>query len=95
MKKRILAMVMSVAMLMSVVAMLSGCNKDQGGKKPDAFVIMTDSLDGLFNPFYSTSAADGTVVSTGDNSFGQCDVSGWSYRDAVYTARSLRNARST
>ena len=62
MKKRILAMVMSVAMLMSVVAMLSGCNKDQGGKKPDAFVIMTDSLDGLFNPFYSTSANDGGIV---------------------------------
>ena len=62
MKKRILAMVMSVAMLMSVVAMLSGCNKDNGSKKPDAFVIMTDSLDGLFNPFYSTSANDGGIV---------------------------------
>ena len=62
MKKRILAMVMSVVMLMSVVAMLSGCNNDKGGQKADAFVLMTDSLDGLFNPFYSTSANDGSIV---------------------------------
>ncbi|MBE5939021.1 MAG: hypothetical protein E7266_01365 [Lachnospiraceae bacterium] len=33
-----------------------------GGEK-DALVIMTEQLDGLFNPFFSTSATDGTIVS--------------------------------
>ncbi|MBQ9762448.1 MAG: hypothetical protein IJV82_05150 [Oscillospiraceae bacterium] len=32
------------------------------GDRPDAFVIMTEALDGLFNPFFSTSAPDGTIV---------------------------------
>ena len=62
MKKRILSMVLCIAMLMSMVAMLSGCGNDEGGQKADAFVIMTENLDGLFNPFYSTSANDGSVV---------------------------------
>ena len=77
MNKRILSMIMCIAMLMSVVAMLSGCGDNgtnidaTGGSNPagnvnpqkaDAFVIMTDSLDGLFNPFYSTSANDGGIV---------------------------------
>lgn len=34
-----------------------------GDSSPAAFVIMTEELDGLFNPFYSTTAADGTIVS--------------------------------
>ena len=62
MKKRVLSMLLCIAMLMSTVAMLSGCKKDNAGKV-DAFVIMTENLDGLFNPFYSTSANDGTIVS--------------------------------
>ena len=61
MKKRVLSMLLCIAMLMSTVAMLSGCKKDNAGKV-DAFVIMTENLDGLFNPFYSTSANDGTIV---------------------------------
>ena len=62
MKKRILSMVLCIAMLMSMVAMLSGC-KNEGGNQVDAFVIMTENLDGLFNPFYYTAANDGTIVS--------------------------------
>ena len=30
---------------------------------PDAFVIMTEQLDGLFNPFFATSGNDSTIVS--------------------------------
>ena len=48
-----------IVMLFSVTSVLSGC----GGSGNQAFVIMTDNLDGLFNPFYSTSASDGTIVS--------------------------------
>ena len=64
MKKRIISLCLCLAMLLSCVA-LFGCKKDpQGGNTtPDAFVIMTEALDGLFNPFFSTSAADGTIVS--------------------------------
>ena len=58
MKRRILALVLSIAMC---VGMLAGCG-GAGGKK-DAFVIMTEQLDGLFNPFFYTAAADGTIVS--------------------------------
>ncbi len=57
MTKRILSFVLCIAMCIGMVSMLSGC-----GAKSDAFVVMTDQLDGLFNPFYYTAAADGTIV---------------------------------
>ena len=59
MKKRIIAFVLAIVMCFGVAGMLTGCG---GAKKVDAFVIMTDQLDGLFNPFFSTSAPDGTIV---------------------------------
>ncbi len=58
MKKRILCMILAAAMVLSMGTMLSGC----GGAGTDAFVVMTEQLDGLFNPFFSTAAADGTIV---------------------------------
>ena len=58
MKKRILCMVLCIALCLSMSTMLAGC----GGAGTDAFVVMTEQLDGLFNPFFSTSAADGTIV---------------------------------
>ena len=62
MKKRILSMLLCVAMLVSTMVVLSGCPEEGGSKSIDAFVIMTDQLDGLFNPFYSTSANDGSIA---------------------------------
>ena len=61
MKRRILALVLSIAMC---VGLMTGCggNGGAGGKK-DAFVVMTEQLDGLFNPFFYTAAPDGTIVS--------------------------------
>ena len=56
--KRIISLILCVVMLISITSVLSGCG---GGNR--AFVIMTDNLDGLFNPFFSTSASDGTIVS--------------------------------
>ena len=58
MNKKILSVVLCLALCISMMSMLAGC----GGGKADAFVIMTDQLDGLFNPFYSTSANDGSIV---------------------------------
>ncbi|MBO5322692.1 MAG: hypothetical protein J6A88_01135 [Oscillospiraceae bacterium] len=57
MKKRILALLLCVLMVMS---MFAGCSSET--TSVDAFVIMTEQLDGLFNPFFSTSANDGTIV---------------------------------
>jgi len=58
MKKRLMALFLCLILCMGMGSTLSGC----GGKK-DAFVIMTEQLDGLFNPFFYTAAADGTIVS--------------------------------
>ena len=64
MKKRILAFVLCISMCLGMASMFTGCSGDSaGGAAPDAFVIMTEALDGLFNPFFSTSAPDGTIVS--------------------------------
>lgn len=61
MSKRILSLMLAAVMLIGVLASATAC----GGNKtaPDALVIMTEDLDGLFNPFFSTTAADATIVS--------------------------------
>lgn len=71
MKKKILSLLLLVSMLLSSMAILSSCGDDEGEgegtgggtNRPDALVIMTENLDGLFNPFFSTSATDSTIVS--------------------------------
>ena len=66
MKKRIISLILILSLCLSLALSLTGCGKDgnddQNKAKPDALVLMTETLDGLFNPFYSTTAADGTVV---------------------------------
>ena len=59
MTKKILSLILCIVMCVSMLSVLGSCKKN----KADAFVIMTEELDGLFNPFYSTTAADGTIVS--------------------------------
>ena len=61
MKKKIISLILCAAMCLGLLA---GCG-DNGGSsaKKDAFVVMTEQLDGLFNPFFYTSAPDGTIVS--------------------------------
>ena len=51
MKKRILSLFLCALMLLSTLGCFAGCKKEQAGKKPDALVIMSEELDGLFNPF--------------------------------------------
>ncbi len=60
MKKRILSLFLCLVLCMGMASAFTGCG---GGSKKDAFVIMTEQLDGLFNPFFYTSAPDGTIVS--------------------------------
>ena len=61
MSKRILAVALALVMCLGTVSLFSSCT-DKGGGKPDALVIMSEELDGLFNPFFSTTGADGTIV---------------------------------
>ncbi|MBR5264096.1 MAG: hypothetical protein IKV50_05305 [Clostridia bacterium] len=61
MKKKLLSLVLCIVLCMGVLTAFTGCS-DNGGSNVDAFVIMTEQLDGLFNPFFSTSANDGTIV---------------------------------
>ncbi len=64
MKKRILCIALSIATLFGVFAFVSCDTKpDEKTETPDAFVIMTEQLDGLFNPFFATSGNDSTIVS--------------------------------
>ena len=58
MKKRILSIILCLVLCAGMVSVMTGC----GSAGADAFVIMTEQLDGLFNPFFSTSASDGTIV---------------------------------
>ena len=60
MKKRIIALMLCIIMCFSILTALSSCKKT---KKADAFVIMSEDLDGLFNPFFATTGADSTIVS--------------------------------
>ena len=64
MKKRILCIVLCAAMLAGALSIV-GCSKPSNTvvNTPDAFVIMTEQLDGLFNPFFATSGNDSTIVS--------------------------------
>ena len=57
MVKRILSLLLCICMCVCLVSTMAGC-----GSKTDAFVIMTEQLDGLFNPFFYTSAYDGNIV---------------------------------
>ena len=57
----IIAAVLVVAILVPVIILLPKNNAST--QAPDAFVIMTEQLDGLFNPFCATSGNDSTIVS--------------------------------
>ncbi len=60
MSKRIVSLMLAAVMLLGVLAMTACGDKTTA---PDALVIMTEDLDGLFNPFYSTTGADANIVS--------------------------------
>ncbi len=60
MKKKLLSLLLCVSMAVGAMTTFTGCSC--GSSSADAFVIQTEQLDGLFNPFFYTAAADGTIV---------------------------------
>lgn len=59
MKKRILCIVLCLVMLAGMMTAFSGCG---GSTENDVFVIQSEELDGVFNPFYATTGPDNTIV---------------------------------
>lgn len=59
MKKKLISLFLCLILCMGILTSFTSCS----GSNADAFVIMTEQLDGLFNPFFYTSAPDGTIVS--------------------------------
>ena len=59
MKRKLLSLLLCLCLLVGMSSSLTGC----GSESVDAFVVMIEQPDGVFNPYYSTSASDGTIVS--------------------------------
>ncbi len=63
---RLLSAAVAATMAVTCSATLIGCKKNDDssntGKKKDAIVIMTEELNGLYNPFYATAGTDMDVV---------------------------------
>ena len=57
--KKIISLILCLSLCAGMGLLFVGCGEEEA---PDAFVIMSDELDGLFNPFFSTSGADNTIV---------------------------------
>ena len=53
-KKKLIAIIAAVLVVAILVPVLILLPKNEA-QAPDAFVIMTEQLDGLFNPFFATS----------------------------------------
>ena len=62
MKRKVIALILCIAMCLGMTSVITGCGGNGGGSKGDAFVIQTEQLDGLFNPFFYTAANDGNIV---------------------------------
>ncbi len=64
-QKKILSIVLAIATLFGCVGIFSSCKKDKGtviDNESTRLVLSTSELDGVFNPFYSSSGPDGSIV---------------------------------
>ena len=62
--KKILSFVLAMIMLLGCMSALSGCG-DKGmviDNETTRLVLSTSELDGVFNPFYASSAPDGQII---------------------------------
>jgi peptide/nickel transport system substrate-binding protein len=59
-KKRMIRWIALACLLLLAAPLTAGCKKKS--PVPDVFVIATDTLDGVFNPFFATNAQDVSVA---------------------------------
>ena len=63
--KKIISLVLAIVITISCVSSLFSCGGDNGpviDNENTRLVLSSMELDGVFNPFYSSSAPDGSVV---------------------------------
>ena len=62
--RKTLSLILALAMLMGSLTMLFSCGEDKEriDNETTRLVLSTSELDGVFNPFFSSSAPDGSVV---------------------------------
>ena len=69
-KKKLIAIISAIVAVAILIPVIILIPKDKTeAQAPDAFVIMTEQLDGLFNPFFATSGNDSTIVAMRKNLF--------------------------
>ena len=59
--KKIVSLFLAVAMIFSAVAVLAAC-KEKLDNEETRLVIASQELDGVFNPFFSSSGPDNTII---------------------------------
>ena len=62
--KKLISLLLALVLLTGTLTSLAGC-RDQGDvidNESTRLVLATSELDGVFNPFYSSSATDGTII---------------------------------
>ena len=60
--KKIISLLLTLSILFGVLTSLFSCKKTKIDNESTRLVLASAELDGVFNPFYSSSAADGTIV---------------------------------
>ena len=67
--KKVISLLLAVVMMLGALAAFAGCKRDKEenngpviDNESTRLVLSTSELDGVFNPFYSSSAPDGSVV---------------------------------
>ena len=62
--KRIISLILALTMLVGMLSALCSCggNQEKISNETTTLVLSTSELDGVFNPFYSSSAPDSSIV---------------------------------
>ncbi len=62
MKRKLTVLICAAMAMCLALGSFAGCTKNKISNESTAFVIMSEELDGVFNPFFYTAGADGEVV---------------------------------
>ena len=63
--RKLVALVIALATILGCLSVLTGCGGNKGPEidnETTRLVLSTAELDGVFNPFYSSSGADNSII---------------------------------